>query len=65
MSEQVREMFSSIAPRYDLANEVLSFGVHRLWRRATIQASGAKAGQRVAREIDLFLKEVERSSSRP
>jgi demethylmenaquinone methyltransferase/2-methoxy-6-polyprenyl-1,4-benzoquinol methylase len=47
MSEQVREMFSSIAPRYDLANEVLSFGVHRLWRRATIRASGARAGQRV------------------
>lgn len=47
MSEQVHEMFSSIAPRYDLANEVLSFGVHRLWRRATIKASGARAGQRV------------------
>ena len=47
MSEQVREMFSSIAPKYDLANEVLSFGVHRLWRRATIKASAAKPGQRV------------------
>lgn len=47
MSEQVREMFSSIAPKYDLANEVLSFGVHRLWRRATIHASAARSGQRV------------------
>jgi demethylmenaquinone methyltransferase/2-methoxy-6-polyprenyl-1,4-benzoquinol methylase len=47
MSEQVREMFSSIAPRYDVTNEVLSFGVHRLWRRAAIKASAARPGQRV------------------
>lgn len=47
MSEQVREMFSSIAPRYDVTNEVLSFGVHRLWRRATVKASGATPGQKV------------------
>lgn len=47
MSEQVRQMFSSIAPRYDVTNEVLSFGVHRLWRRSAIRLSGAKAGQAV------------------
>ncbi len=44
MSEQVREMFSAIAPRYDLANGVLSFGVHHGWRRAAVQASGARPG---------------------
>ena len=33
MSEQVREMYVSIAPRYDLTNVVLSFGVDRRWRR--------------------------------
>ena len=47
MSEQVREMFSSIAPRYDAANQVLSFGVHHLWRRRTVKLSGASPGQRV------------------
>ncbi|MCI0574521.1 MAG: bifunctional demethylmenaquinone methyltransferase/2-methoxy-6-polyprenyl-1,4-benzoquinol methylase UbiE [Myxococcaceae bacterium] len=40
-------MFSSIAPRYDVANEVLSLGVHRVWRRAAVKASEAKPGDRV------------------
>jgi demethylmenaquinone methyltransferase/2-methoxy-6-polyprenyl-1,4-benzoquinol methylase len=40
-------MFSSIAPRYDVTNEVLSFGVHRLWRRVAIKLSGAKPGDRI------------------
>lgn len=47
MSTEVREMFSSIAPRYDVTNEVLSFGIHRLWRRTAIRLSGAKAGDHV------------------
>lgn len=47
MSEQVREMFSSIAPRYDVTNVVLSLGIDRLWRRAAVQESGAGPGGRV------------------
>jgi demethylmenaquinone methyltransferase / 2-methoxy-6-polyprenyl-1,4-benzoquinol methylase len=47
VSEQVREMFASIARRYDAANEVLSLGVHRAWRRAAVRLSGARPGQRV------------------
>ncbi|HKB75075.1 MAG TPA: bifunctional demethylmenaquinone methyltransferase/2-methoxy-6-polyprenyl-1,4-benzoquinol methylase UbiE [Myxococcales bacterium] len=47
MSEQVREMFASIARRYDAANEVLSLGVHRGWRRAAVRLSGAVPGDRV------------------
>ena len=31
-ARQVREMFGSIAPRYDLANSFLSLGIHKLWR---------------------------------
>ena len=34
---EVREMFGSIAGRYDLANTVLSFGMHHLWRRAMLR----------------------------
>ena len=47
MSTEVRQMFSSIATRYDVTNEVLSFGIHRLWRRAAVKYSGAKPGDAI------------------
>jgi demethylmenaquinone methyltransferase/2-methoxy-6-polyprenyl-1,4-benzoquinol methylase len=47
MSSEVREMFSIIAPRYDLANEVLSFGLHHRWRERAVRLSGAAQGQSV------------------
>ncbi|QAT85851.1 ubiquinone/menaquinone biosynthesis methyltransferase [Corallococcus coralloides] len=47
MSTEVRQMFSSIATRYDVTNEVLSFGIHRLWRRTAVKLSGAKEGSHV------------------
>jgi demethylmenaquinone methyltransferase/2-methoxy-6-polyprenyl-1,4-benzoquinol methylase len=40
-------MFGDIAPRYDLANDVLSLGIARAWRRKAVKASGAKRGDRV------------------
>ncbi|EPX56259.1 2-heptaprenyl-1,4-naphthoquinone methyltransferase [Cystobacter fuscus DSM 2262] len=40
-------MFSSIATRYDVTNEVLSLGIHRLWRRKAVRLSGAKPGDAV------------------
>lgn len=33
MSEEVKKMFSEISLKYDLMNDLLSFGIHRLWRR--------------------------------
>lgn len=47
MSTEVRQMFSSIAPRYDVTNSVLSLGIHHLWRRKAIRLSGARAGQQI------------------
>ena len=47
MSSEVREMFSAIAPRYDVANDALSFGVHRLWRRTAVSLSEAAPGDKV------------------
>jgi demethylmenaquinone methyltransferase/2-methoxy-6-polyprenyl-1,4-benzoquinol methylase len=47
VSAEVRQMFASIARRYDAANQVLSLGVHRGWRRAAVRISGAAPGQRV------------------
>ncbi|MBM4381220.1 MAG: bifunctional demethylmenaquinone methyltransferase/2-methoxy-6-polyprenyl-1,4-benzoquinol methylase UbiE [Deltaproteobacteria bacterium] len=47
MSAEVREMFSSIAPKYDVTNQLLSLGVHRYWRSVAVKASGAADGQSV------------------
>ena len=47
MSAEVQRMFASIARRYDTANEVLSLGVHKGWRRAAVRLSGARPGSRV------------------
>ena len=42
----VRRMFGAIAPRYDLANLFISAGLHRLWKRITIDLAGVPAGGR-------------------
>lgn len=47
MSQQVHQMFTQIAPRYDVANDVLSMGTHRLWRKTAVKRSRAKAGDAV------------------
>jgi demethylmenaquinone methyltransferase / 2-methoxy-6-polyprenyl-1,4-benzoquinol methylase len=47
MSTEVRQMFSSIATRYDVTNEILSFGIHRLWRRSAVRLSGAREGHAI------------------
>jgi demethylmenaquinone methyltransferase/2-methoxy-6-polyprenyl-1,4-benzoquinol methylase len=45
-AERVRAVFSSVAGNYDLMNDLMSFGVHRLWTRFTLSLTGLKAGQR-------------------
>jgi len=42
---RVKAVFDSVAPRYDLMNDVMSFGLHRLWKRFAIAKSGLKRGQ--------------------
>ncbi len=49
---KVREMFSRLAQRYDLVNDVMSFGMHRVWKRQTVQMALAGAS-RNARVLDL------------
>ena len=42
---RVRGVFDSVAPRYDLMNDVMSGGLHRLWKRFTIAKTGLLQGQ--------------------
>jgi demethylmenaquinone methyltransferase/2-methoxy-6-polyprenyl-1,4-benzoquinol methylase len=43
---RVGAVFDSVAPRYDLMNDLMSVGLHRLWKRFTLAQTGLKAGQR-------------------
>jgi demethylmenaquinone methyltransferase / 2-methoxy-6-polyprenyl-1,4-benzoquinol methylase len=45
-AEKVGELFSAIARRYDLLNDVQSFGLHRLWKRRVAELTQIKDGDR-------------------
>ncbi|MBX9894764.1 MAG: bifunctional demethylmenaquinone methyltransferase/2-methoxy-6-polyprenyl-1,4-benzoquinol methylase UbiE [Nitrosomonas sp.] len=44
---RVAEVFHSVAERYNLMNDLMSMGLHRLWKRFAIQASGVRMGDKV------------------
>ena len=46
-ARKVGAIFESVAPKYDLMNDLMSGGLHRLWKRFTIEMSGVKAGSKV------------------
>jgi len=46
-AERVREVFDSVAAQYDLMNDLMSGGLHRLWKRFTIELSAVRSGQTV------------------
>jgi demethylmenaquinone methyltransferase/2-methoxy-6-polyprenyl-1,4-benzoquinol methylase len=46
-TRRVGEVFSSVASRYDLMNDLMSLGVHRLWKRYAIHVAQIKAGARI------------------
>lgn len=43
---KVQELFAAIAPRYDLINDVQSFGLHRRWKRRVVELASVRAGDR-------------------
>lgn len=43
----VRDLFGRIAGRYDLTNDVMSFGLHRRWKDRLVELAGLEPGQRV------------------
>ena len=44
----VREVFNSVAPKYDLMNDLMSLGIHRLWKEAMINRLRPRPGMRLA-----------------
>mgnify|MGYP001601141786 FL=1 len=64
-SKRVAGVFTSVAGKYDVMNDLMSAGLHRLWKRFAISVSGVREGQRVldvaggsADMSRLFLKEA-------
>jgi len=46
-ASKVADVFHSVAAKYDIMNDLMSFGVHRLWKRFAIDCSGVRPGQKV------------------
>jgi demethylmenaquinone methyltransferase/2-methoxy-6-polyprenyl-1,4-benzoquinol methylase len=46
-ADKVAAVFDSVASRYDVMNDLMSAGMHRLWKKFTLQVSGVRSGQRV------------------
>ena len=46
-AEKVKQLFTTVAPRYDLINDLQGFGLHRYWKRLVIQLARVQQGDRV------------------
>jgi demethylmenaquinone methyltransferase/2-methoxy-6-polyprenyl-1,4-benzoquinol methylase len=45
-AQRVHSVFASVAGKYDVMNDLMSFGVHRLWKQFTLSLTGLRQGQR-------------------
>jgi len=46
-TRRVGSVFTSVAQKYDVMNDVMSLGIHRLWKRYAVNISGIRPGERV------------------
>ena len=46
-ARRVRGVFDSVAPRYDLMNDLMSMGLHRAWKTYTVLAANVRPGDQV------------------
>ncbi|WP_111658026.1 bifunctional demethylmenaquinone methyltransferase/2-methoxy-6-polyprenyl-1,4-benzoquinol methylase UbiE [Isoalcanivorax indicus] len=46
-ASRVAGVFRSVAPKYDLMNDLMSMGIHRAWKRFTLELAGVRPGHRV------------------
>src|SRR5450759_1553623 len=67
-AKRVAGVFTSVAGKYDVMNDLMSAGLHRVWKRFAVSVSGVREGQRVldvaggsADLSRLFLKKVGRN----
>ena len=44
-ARRVREVFRSVAPAYDLMNDLMSGGMHRLWKKFTVDLANVRPGE--------------------
>ncbi len=44
-TQRVQSVFASVASKYDVMNDLMSFGAHRLWKQFTLSLTGLKTGQ--------------------
>jgi len=45
--KRIRHVFEVVATRYDLMNDFMSFGIHRLWKKRLLKLAAPKTGQRI------------------
>ena len=46
-ADRVRGVFDTVAPKYDLMNDLMSFGLHRVWKTYTVAVAQVREGDRV------------------
>ncbi len=46
-ASMVRGVFDSVAEHYDIMNDLMSMGVHRIWKRIAVQLSNVRKGEQV------------------
>lgn len=46
-AQRVRGVFSSVASKYDVMNDLMSLGMHRLWKAFTVELAAVRSGERV------------------
>jgi len=46
-AKRVRGVFDSVASNYDLMNDIMSMGVHRIWKRFAVELAGIRAGHKI------------------
>ena len=46
-TQRVRQVFESVADNYDVMNDLMSFGLHRIWKKFTLQIAAARPNQKI------------------